>query len=274
MLDNSKIEKPVISKPLIGVACAVLIAALGAWYYWHSHVTPVAPPPVAAAVPSVPAAPPTEEPIQHPVPTTDVPKQVLPPLADSDVAFKEALAKAAPSSLSQYLVPDSIIRHIVVTVDNLSRQKLPLEKRPLVPAPGSFVVDGDELHATLDSANFERYQPFVGLIQKADMHELANLYLQYYPLFQQAYENLGYPNGYFNDRLIQVIDMLLATPQITGPIDLVRPNVMYVFADPTLEARPAGQKILIRMGSDNADAVKAKLTELRSIIAAAPPRRR
>jgi hypothetical protein len=46
---------------------------------------------------------------------------------------------------------------------------------------------------------------------------------------------------------------------------------MYTFADPTLEARPAGQKLLLRMGLDNAAAIKAKLGELRTIITAAPP---
>jgi hypothetical protein len=91
-------------------------------------------------------------------------------------------------------------------------------------------------------------------------------------LFQKAYQDLGYPNDYFNDRLVKAIDMLLATPQITGPIDLVRPNVMYVFADQSLESRPAGQKVLIRMGPDNAAVVKAKLTELRAIITAVPPK--
>jgi len=62
------------------------------------------------------------------------------------------------------------------------------------------------------------------------------VYLRFYPLFQQAYQDLGYPNGYFNDRLVKVIDVLLATPQIAGPIELVRPKVMYAFADPTLES--------------------------------------
>jgi len=84
---------------------------------------------------------------------------------------------------------------------------------------------------------------------------------------------LGYPNGYFNDRLVQVIDVLLATPQISGPIDLVRPNVMYIYADPTLEARPAGQKLLIRMGPENAAVIKAKLVELRAAVTAAAPKR-
>jgi hypothetical protein len=105
------------------------------------------------------------------------------------------------------------------------------------------------------------------------MQRLAAVYFRFYPLFQKVYQDLGYPNGYFNDRLVQVIDVLLATPQMLGPIDLTRPNVMYIFADPSLESRPAGQKILIRMGPDNASIVKSKLAELRAIITAAPPKR-
>jgi hypothetical protein len=105
------------------------------------------------------------------------------------------------------------------------------------------------------------------------MQQVAAVYVHFYPLFQEAYQDLGYPNGYFNDRLVQVIDSLLATPQPAAPIQLVRPNVMYTFADPALESRPAGQKLLIRMGPDNAAIIKAKLTELRTAITAAPPKR-
>ena len=43
---------------------------------------------------------------------------------------------------------------------------------------------------------------------------------------------------------------------------------MYTYADPALEGRPAGQKLLIRMGPENAKAIKAKLTELRAVITA------
>jgi hypothetical protein len=93
------------------------------------------------------------------------------------------------------------------------------------------------------------------------------MYKQYYPLFQQAYVDLGYPDGYFNDRLVEVIDHLLATPDIAGPVQLKRPSVNYEFADTELENRSAGQKALIRMGSDNAAVVKAKLRELRKAVA-------
>jgi hypothetical protein len=93
-------------------------------------------------------------------------------------------------------------------------------------------------------------------------------YKRYYPLYQDAYENLGHPPEYFNDRVIEVIDHLLATPELDGRIALTQPNVQYEFADPKLESRSAGQKALIRMGSDNARAVKNKLRELRSELVA------
>jgi len=45
-----------------------------------------------------------------------------------------------------------------------------------------------------------------------------------------------------------------------------------MFADPALESLPAGQKLLIRMGPDNAAAVKVKLKELRAIITTSAPK--
>ena len=268
-------ERPEINKPLIGVALAVVIAAIGGWFYWHNHRAQSPAAPQTAAAPPV-EAPAQEAPAQHPVADAgEGSKAPLPALSDSDTPFNEALGAAAGgNAVTQYLVPESIIRHLVVTVDNLPRQKVALDKRPIMPPAGTFTVVGDELHSTLDSRNFQRYEPMVAALDKIDMQRLTAVYLRYYPLFQKAYQDLGYPNGYFNDRVVQVIDQLLATPQVSGPIELVRPNVMYVFADPALEARPAGQKLLIRMGPDNAKAVKAKLMELRAaIIAAAPPKR-
>jgi hypothetical protein len=267
------IDNPMLNKPAIGVAIAVVLAAVGGWFYWHSHK---ALPDVPVSVQSPVPAPAPEDRIEHPVPAAQSgPLQgPLPDLGDSDKAMSDALGAAAGgAAILPYLVPESIIRHIVVTVDNLPRQKVTVAKRPVTPATGTFIADGDELHATLDSRNFGRYQPMVGVLREVDMQRIASVYLRFYPLFQKAYQDLGYPNGYFNDRLVQVIDVLLATPQITGPVELVRPNVMYLFADPKLESRPAGQKVLIRMGPDNAAAVKAKLMELRAIITAAPPGR-
>ena len=40
------------------------------------------------------------------------------------------------------LVPDNIIRNIVVTVDNLSKKKVAADKRPLKATSGQFITHG------------------------------------------------------------------------------------------------------------------------------------
>jgi hypothetical protein len=145
-----------------------------------------------------------------------------------------------------------------------------VELRPTRPIAGTFMANGDEQHGTLDPANYKRYAPMIQVVQMLDTKQLVAVYFHFYPLFQQAYQNLGYPHGYFNDRLVVTIDNLLATPDVSGDIVLVRPNVMYQFADPNLEDLSAGQKALLRLGPTNAAIVKAKLRELRAQVASAP----
>jgi hypothetical protein len=260
-----------VNKPMIVVAAVVGVAVVGVAYYLHNRSLHQAPAPVTAQR-SLPPQP--EEPaVEHPVPeSSESSKEPLPTLGDSDPPMKEALGQVAGSdAVMRYLLPDNIIRHFVVTIDNIPRQKVPVDKRPTTMLGGTFLAEGDEEHATLDPRNYARYEPMVAVIRGLDMHRLAAVYLRFYPLFQQVYQDLGYPTGYFNDRLVQAIDSLLATPQPSGPIALTRPNVMYTFADRSLEARPAGQKLLLRIGPENAAVVTAKLTELRGIITAAPP---
>ena len=109
------------------------------------------------------------------------------------------------------------------------------------------------------------------------------LYVRLYPLLQRAYENLGYPDAYLNDRVVAVIDNLLATPNVSGPLRVKRVGLdggtgggagLYLYEDPALEAATAGQKILLRMGTENRSKLTAKLTEIRAQIAAGPPGRR
>jgi len=262
----------VINKPIVGVAALIFVLAAGGVYYLRSRNAPLPPAPVAAVNPA--PAPAADSGISHPLPKPGenaAASGPVPALADSDSPLLDALAQlSSADAVKQFLAPQDLIRKIVVTIDNLPRQKVAVEKRPANPIAGSFIATGDELHGTLDQRNFERYKPMVAVISHMDMKQLGAVYIHYYPLFQESYQNLGYPNGYFNDRLVEVIDSLLAAPEPKAPIELVRPNVMYTYADATLEARPAGQKLLIRMGPENAKAIKAKLTELRSVIAAGP----
>jgi hypothetical protein len=60
---------------------------------------------------------------------------------------------------------------------------------------------------------------------------------------------------------------------VAAPIALMRPKVLYEFADPDLETRSAGQKILVRMGAENERKVKAWLRGLKQELANAAVKR-
>jgi hypothetical protein len=106
------------------------------------------------------------------------------------------------------------------------------------------------------------------MLANTDAAGMEDLYRRFFPLFQKAYVELGYPQGYFNDRVIEVVDHLLATPEPEGPLMLVRPHVLYEYADPDLERLSPGQKLLLRMGNEHRTTVKQKLREFRSRIVA------
>lgn len=194
----------------------------------------------------------------------EVPKP-LPRLDESDRAVADAINRL--TDVTGLFSFKSFIRHFVVTIDNLTNQKIPQRYVFTQRVPDKFaVVTKDVDTALLDTRNFKRYAGFVNLAERIDTGKLIAHYVRFYPLFQEAYEELGYPDRYFNDRLIQVIDHLLDAPEVEGQINLVRPKVFYQFANPELEALSAGQKILVRVGVDNAQRVKAKLRELRTVL--------
>ena len=115
--------------------------------------------------------------------------------------------------------------------------------------------------------NYLRYEYLVSMVEVVDLNSLVDIYRRYYPLFQEAYVELGYPSGYFNDRVVEVIDHLLAAPAPDEPILLTRPHVLYEFSDAELEALSSGQKFMLRMGNKNAERLKQTLRDIRSRIA-------
>lgn len=251
---------------------AVLAIALAAgtiylfYYFQAGRDAPPAPPAKTAPAPSPQAdAPPA---IRNPLPDSDA---KLPTLANSDSLMRESLVELiGRKAFDDFIVPDRLIPRIVATVDNLPRRSTPRRLMPLHPVSGPFITAGTDEQMTLDPTNFRRYTTYVRVLEAAPANTVVSLYVQTYPLFQRAYEELGYGSGYFNDRLVEAIDDLLAAPEINAPIGLMQPKVFYEFADPDLETRSAGQKMLIRMGAENARRVKAKLVEIRQALAQPP----
>ncbi len=192
----------------------------------------------------------------------------LPVLDQSDNAIRASLAEIADEpSFDDIQLSKDLIRHLVVTIDNLPRRQLAARLLPLKPPTVPFQTRGQGDVVSLSPANYARYGRYIRLAQAIDSKRVAGIYVRYYPLFQQAYAELGYPKRHFNDRLVEVIDHLLAAPDVQQPVNLIRPKVLYEFEDPELQELSVGQKLLIRMGPENAAAMKAKLREVRAQIA-------
>jgi hypothetical protein len=244
---------------IAGLVVATVLAAGAGYYYWQqgNHAPAKAPP---ASGPRV----------DNPLPP--VAATPLPALADSDDALAAELATLFhAAALPDLFYPTRLARRFVATVDNLPREQVAATVRLLRPPETAFAVRGEEPSLSLAPENSARYAKYLELLAATDSHQAVALYRKFYPLLQQAYDELGYPGHYFNDRVVEVIDHLLAAPDVADPVPLIHPSVMYKFADPRVESRSAGQKALLRLGRDNAAAVKAKLREIRAQIATQPP---
>jgi hypothetical protein len=286
------------TKVVLGLLIALAIG--GGYYWWQQRAPEPAPQVLQAAAPVQAISPPvTSEPtapaantpsaVLHPieaVPSATAP--ALPELGNSDSFVVQALGGLlGQSNLRAFVLADDFVRHVVATVDNLPRSHASWTVWPVNRTTGRFttmVVETASSQTEIISAdNAARYAPFVKFIESVDSARAVALYVQMYPLFQKAYEELGFPKRYFNDRLVEVVDHLLATPVMTEPIRVklvevkgsvksLQPWTRYEFADPALEQLSAGQKIMLRVGPDNQRRLKAKLRDFRAKIVANAPR--
>jgi hypothetical protein len=253
----------------------VLAVAGGGGAYYFLHLRDFTVPALDATAPAAAPAAPAEAKAEAPPPADPVPAQAkaLPSLEHSDALMRENVSSLVGRKAFAAMVhPTELARRIVATVDNLPRETAPRRVMPLEPVPGVFGVSAAGEEVTLTAANSQRYAAYVHVFELLDARALAQRYAESYPLFQRAYAELGFPGSRFHDRLLEAIDDMLEAPVPNGPVKLVRPKVLYQFADPELESLSAGQKVMVRMGAENAAKVKAKLRELRRELVALQPR--
>jgi hypothetical protein len=262
------------------VLLILLLGGLGAWYWSMQQEKQaggeVQSRPLIEAPPAVQPDPvvshPVEAielPVEEPEPLPEPEPEPLPALADSDAEMTEALTGVAGAGPVQtFLVPEGIISRMVATVDSLDSRQLAPVVLPLKPPTGDYAVitEGDRITSSV--GNDARYDNYVTLAASMDTEMLMSVYVKYYPLFQQAFAELQGPDQYFNDRLVEIIDHLLATPVIEGPLELVKPEAVYLYSDPQLETLSAGQKLLLRIGGDHSTAIRMKLRDIRAAVAA------
>ncbi|MCZ4337912.1 DUF3014 domain-containing protein [Shewanella colwelliana] len=263
----------------IAVVIILLIAAAGAYFLLGNkdtapepelptpvtlpEITPAEPLPADDSLPEPEILPePETDPVVEIAPTPQV--EPLPTLAESDqYAHDKTLEVANGMKIDPLLVEEDLIRHFVVFVDNLAQGELARKVSPLKAPNRNFTVSDVTDKTYLNPDSYHRYDLYADFVTNLDEAQLATTYKQVSPLLSEAFEELGYGDKPFDERMIEAIDIMLAAPIIEQAIELDSVSVNYQFVDPELEALPNAQKLMIRMGPENSKKIKAALRKLK-----------
>jgi len=107
----------------------------------------------------------------------------------------------------------------------------------------------------------DRFNQLIDTFVAVDTDQALILYRTLQPLFQNAYAEIGSRNVNFDDTLRSAINAVLRSPDVEGPYQLVKPSVMFLYADASIENMEEMQKQLIRIGPENIEKLKAKLRQ-------------
>ena len=212
--------------------------------------TETPPEPPVVEVPAEPAAVTVEEP---PVPAPES-------LEGSDLLVPVALEKLSPPLL-QWVVPDEQVRKLVLAVDLLAAGKLPQRHKPIAYDMAAFAVVGAKDDFQAADKNLDRLTPLVNAAIEIDPKTLGRYYQAWLPVMESAYAELG-KKGTFKQRVQDVIKRIQQVGPAPENAVLVRPNVLYQYADPALENRSALEKWLWRMGDENREKIQNYLREI------------
>lgn len=195
---------------------------------------------------------------------TEAPAFVLPRLDTSDQLIRDgAVSLTRHEGINTWLGSNQLIRKSVAFTDNIANGNIAKEPAAaLAPRGQMSVSEIEEGVYVVNPVSYERFNNVTNILLSVDTERTVEFYLLLRPLFQQAYEELGYPSGKFDQVILQAIGRLLETPEVPETAKLVRPVVMYEYQDPKLESLSPAQKQLLRMGPKNAEAVKAKLRDI------------
>ena len=192
----------------------------------------------------------------------------LPRLNDSDSFVAKKISElSSGTSLLGYLVDEQLVRRAVVLVENISRGQYPQTALPYKPIVEDMQVSSDDGRLfTMEAASYTRFDAAVAAFVALDTEQTVGLYRLLSPLLQQAYAEIGFRDAEFEQALIKAIDAVLSAPEIEGPFQLVKPSVMYLYADTRLEELANMNKQLIRLGPENSARLKAKLREFKQAL--------
>jgi hypothetical protein len=196
----------------------------------------------------------------------------LPPLGESDALVRQLVGRlSSHPKVAAWLATDQLIRNFTVVVLNIADGRSPAQHLRAVRPTGQFVVQQQGTGARIDPRSYRRYDEYADAMGALDAQGTARLYATLKPRIQEAYRELGYPDGDFDRALERAVIALLNTPVIDGDIELVQKSVSWEYADPRLQSLSSAQRQFLRMGPRNMRIIQQKLREIAPLVGIALP---
>jgi hypothetical protein len=259
---------------IVSVLLVFAILALGVSLYirWNPKAVTEAAMEANKVQESVPEAA-SEDTVQHPIPATEAsdeaasgakPVALTPQNAGAEIVTRWKSFFGTEDG-HELLRLENFVRHFVLMFENATETKIPAQASIFEPVNGDFLTKtvGDKIQ--ISPENFHRYDVYASMLKSADLKKIVAFYVRLYPLLQTGYAEMG-RKGYFNDRVVNVLDQIIAAQDPATDASLKVDGGRFVFEDSEMEAAPAVQKVLFRIGPAHALLVKERMKELRSLI--------
>jgi len=189
-------------------------------------------------------------------------------LDESDyLVLEEASELSDTANWQTWLATEQSIRKFVQFMENISRGKVPRKYFNFLAPSGQFKVK--ELannQYLLDSQSYKRYNPFANTIDSLDAENLVSTYLILKPYIETAWDEMKQPGQSFDEVVFTAIKQVQTAPAMNQDVRLIRPTVMYKYADAKLENLNAVKKQMIRMGPRNTRIIQKKLDEIELLL--------
>ena len=196
-------------------------------------------------------------------------EMVAPPpeLDASDETVMEAVMSINPE-LAVWVADEERIRKLVLMVNSIANGQFPNKHLPVQYAGKPFAVEaagqdaGENPLYIANTANYSRYEKLILAVTQMPVDQIADYYLRWSPLLEQAYAELG-EGGSFHSQLLKAMDNIIQARVFEERALLKQPNVFYQFTDADKESANGIEKWLWRLGPENTRRLKNYLQALK-----------
>lgn len=233
----------------VGLAGVVAGGLLTFWWMSRSQPTPSAAPSATAPEIAASSGRPTRQALN------------LPNLNDSDGFIRDLVSTLSNHpALARLLATPSLVRATTAGVVQIGDGRTPIEWLDVLRPATRLQILGTE-SGPVSPVSHARWNQVAAAVSSVSPADAAQLYVNVKPLIDEAYIELGQPDGDFDQAILRAVRMLQDTPTPAVAPELVRRPGYFDYEDPALRTLKPVQKQLLLLGSDNRKQLMAWLDQ-------------